>query len=63
MELAGGADLFVRVEAVPDVALPRRCEGKLSVEQGEAGERAIYFVAREWVGGKVITSPVFLVNE
>ncbi|KAL1381881.1 hypothetical protein HDK64DRAFT_341979 [Phyllosticta capitalensis] len=61
--LAGGADLFVRVEAVPDVALPRRCEGELGVEQGEAGERAIYFVAREWDGGKVITSPVFLVYE
>ncbi|KAK8220200.1 hypothetical protein IWZ01DRAFT_554725 [Phyllosticta capitalensis] len=63
LELAGGADLFVRVEAVPDVALPRRCEGELGVEQGEAGERAVYFVTREWDGGKVITSPVFLVYE
>ncbi|KAK8247589.1 hypothetical protein HDK90DRAFT_530666 [Phyllosticta capitalensis] len=65
LELVGGADLFVRVEAVPDVALPRRCEGTLAVGQGEVGEgeRAVYFVAREWDDGKVVTSPVFLVDE
>lgn len=64
LDLAGGAELFVRIEAVPDVALPSRVEGTWKAEQSEeTPSRAIYFVAREWDGGKVITSPIFIEYE
>lgn len=64
LKLAGGAELFVRIEAVPDVSLPSRCEGSLEAKQsGGATGRAIYFVAREWDGGKVVTSPIFIEYE
>lgn len=64
LDLAGGAELFVRIEALPDVALPSRVEGSLQAEQSaETPNRAIYFVAREWDGGKVVTSPIFIEYE
>ncbi|KAL3424078.1 hypothetical protein PVAG01_03359 [Phlyctema vagabunda] len=56
ISIRGGAELFVRVEVIPDVELlPRRIAGAVSVE----GSKAVYLVGREWRGGKVITSPLF----
>ena len=64
IEISGGVDLFVKVEVVPETPLPRHVEGNW-VAQGQhaGGENAIYFVGREWDGGKVITSPLFLKYE
>lgn len=62
-EIAGGAELFVSAELLADVALPRKVKGELTFPGSPdmAGkERAVYFVGREFSGGKVITSPVFL---
>ncbi|KAE9370958.1 hypothetical protein N431DRAFT_546651 [Stipitochalara longipes BDJ] len=62
IEINGGADLFVRVEVVPNISLPKRVEGVLDLElERSAGRRDVYFVGREWDGGKVITSPLFFV--
>ncbi|KAH8890356.1 hypothetical protein GQ53DRAFT_807122 [Thozetella sp. PMI_491] len=66
VDIKGGAELFVSAEVVPDVPLPRRVEGSLTIEASShvAGEnQAIYFVGREHAGGKVITSPLFLSYE
>lgn len=60
MEIRGGAGLFVRIEAVPDIKLPRRVEGSVSLPVGNTKERSVYFVGREWSGAKVITSPLFI---
>ncbi|KAH6987089.1 hypothetical protein EDB80DRAFT_898354 [Ilyonectria destructans] len=63
LPITGGAELFVSIEALADVPLPRRVEGDFSpTSSGRvAGEnQAIYFVGREFSGGKVITSPVFI---
>ncbi|KAF3759892.1 hypothetical protein M406DRAFT_75274 [Cryphonectria parasitica EP155] len=61
LELRGGANLFVKAEVVPDVDLPRRVEGQVEISSQEEGSsRAVYFVGREWNGGKVITSPIFI---
>ncbi|TLD33174.1 hypothetical protein PspLS_00198 [Pyricularia sp. CBS 133598] len=63
LQLEGGADLFVSVEALADVQLPRSVEGTFSVDgkDSKAGDkRSIYFVGREATGGKVISSPVFV---
>ncbi|KXJ87075.1 hypothetical protein Micbo1qcDRAFT_179326 [Microdochium bolleyi] len=64
IEIAGGADLFVSVEILEDVALPPRVEGSFTLpslaEDRDVRSKAVYFVAREWDGGKVITSPVFV---
>ncbi|GME34237.1 hypothetical protein GTA08_BOTSDO09529 [Neofusicoccum parvum] len=57
----GGAELFIQVQAVPDLTLPRSVCGSFKVNGGEAGEeKAVFLVAREWDGGKVVTSPLFL---
>ena len=57
----GGADLFVRAEMIPDVKLPRRVRGVFEVQRDQASvERAIFIVGREWDGGKVVTSPIFV---
>ncbi|OJJ36945.1 hypothetical protein ASPWEDRAFT_181891 [Aspergillus wentii DTO 134E9] len=55
IEIKGGCELFVRVEAIPDISLPRRVEGDVAV----TGD-AVYFVGREWSGEKVVTSPIFM---
>ncbi|KAJ5088729.1 hypothetical protein N7456_012345 [Penicillium angulare] len=60
IEIRGGAGLFLRVEAVPDIELPRRLQGTVSVPQSTANTRSIYFVGREWSGAKVVTSPLFI---
>lgn len=64
IQIKGGAELFVSVETLLDVKLPKRVEGVFDVEPPKAGDagrsKAVYFVGREWSGGKVITSPVFL---
>lgn len=63
IEIKGGADLFVRVEVVPSISLPKRVEGSLDIKlEGSPGGRDVYFVGREWDGGKVVTSPLFLVT-
>ncbi|KAN0105952.1 hypothetical protein V8E51_008828 [Hyaloscypha variabilis] len=62
IEIKGGANLFVKLEVVPNVALPKRVEGVMDLElRRSAGGRDVYFVGREWNGGKVITSPLFFV--
>ncbi|KAJ5908371.1 hypothetical protein N7495_001053 [Penicillium taxi] len=61
IEILGGAELFVRVEAIPKVELPRRVQGRASFSGQDAeSSRSIYFVGREWSGEKVVTSPVFI---
>jgi hypothetical protein len=59
IEIKGGADLFVNVEVVPNVKLPVRVEGTFSLDVQRGVEKAVYFVGREWDGGKVISSPIF----
>jgi hypothetical protein len=60
VQLEGGAELFVTVEIIPDIFLPKRVEGSLLLDEKRRGDqRAVYVVAREWDGGKVITSPIF----
>ena len=57
----GGAELFVRAELVPDIDLPKRVRGNLKLNEASQGqERAVFIIAREWDGGKVVTSPIFL---
>ncbi|KAJ5332133.1 uncharacterized protein N7506_005916 [Penicillium brevicompactum] len=60
IEIRGGAGLFVRVEAIPDIELPRRVEGSVSLLGGDTKDRSVYFVGREWSGAKVVTSPLFI---
>lgn len=61
LEIKGGVDLFVSAEIVSDAPLPRDVRGEITVEGKSQGERqAVYFVGREWDGGKVITSPLFV---
>ena len=60
IKLKSGADLFVKIEVVPDVTLSKRVEGSLDlILDKKLGQRDVYFVGREWDGGKVITSPLF----
>ncbi|KAJ4267101.1 hypothetical protein NW762_003199 [Fusarium torreyae] len=64
IEILGGADMFVSAEILDDVPLPRRVQGHLELhKQGsEVSQKArsIYLVGREFSGGKVITSPIFI---
>ncbi|KAH9844407.1 polymerase histidinol phosphatase-like [Teratosphaeria destructans] len=60
IEIAGGAELFVRVEAVPDEALPTEVEDTIEVGISLGEKKAVYVVGREWSGDKVVTSPVFV---
>jgi hypothetical protein len=60
ISVAGGADLFLTVEVGPDIQLPVRVEGDLVLEGLKGENRAVYIVGREWNGGKVVTSPLFL---
>lgn len=60
IEIAGGAGLFVAVEAVPDIALPKEVKGQVEVQGDKGAEKAVYLVGREWSGDKVVSSPVFL---
>ena len=60
LSISGGAALFVRIEVVPNAPLPKKVEGSISLDSRSQGEsRTVYFVGREWDGGKVITSPLF----
>ena len=66
LNIKGGADLFVSIELVADVELPRRVDGAFSLDVSQrhsAGEQAVYLVGREYTGGKVITSPIFITYE
>jgi hypothetical protein len=59
IELAGGVDLHLNVRLSSVDGLPTEVEGTIpSWIMKEA--RSVYLVGREWSGGKVITSPVFL---
>lgn len=63
VDIPGGAELFISVEVLNDVPLPIRVTGEylMSTAERQVGEtQAVYFVAREWNGGKVITSPMFI---
>ncbi|KAF4972873.1 hypothetical protein FSARC_644 [Fusarium sarcochroum] len=64
IEIKGGADMFVSAEILDDIPLPRKVEGHFELDkQGlEESQKAqsVYFVGREFSGGKVITSPVFI---
>jgi hypothetical protein len=60
-EIEGGAGLFVSAELVDDVALPTQATGAVPISAQTPGkQQAVYLVGREWDGGKVITSPMFL---
>jgi hypothetical protein len=59
MKLKGGANLFIRIELLPNMTLPRRVEGSISVNVKRGEDQAVYFVGKEWDGGKAITSPLF----
>ncbi len=53
LEIKGSAELFVRIEVVLNVPLPKRVEGSLDIEpERGAGGRDVYFVRREWDGGE-----------
>ncbi|MCX6938159.1 MAG: DUF3604 domain-containing protein [Verrucomicrobia bacterium] len=58
----GGAELFVAVERLTDLALPRTLTGACEVSpgQGPAGHRAVYLFARERSDAKVWSSPLFV---
>jgi hypothetical protein len=61
IELAGGADLVVNAKLSSVDNLPTEVEGTVSVGISKGDKsRSVYLVGREWSGGKVITSPVFL---
>jgi hypothetical protein len=67
IDIHGGAEMFVSVQRLADVKLPRRVQGQLTLAADQEKERtpgdqhqSVYFVAREWNGGKVITSPMFI---
>lgn len=64
IQIKGGAELSVSAEVLLDVKLPKRVEGVFEAQPPNADNtqrsKAVYFVGREWMGGKVITSPVFL---
>jgi hypothetical protein len=60
LEIKGGAELFVSVNSVLDVELPRRVEGEWLMPASGATRRSVYFVGREYNGGKVVTSPIFV---
>ncbi|KAF2675505.1 hypothetical protein BT63DRAFT_436388 [Microthyrium microscopicum] len=61
IELAGGADLHVNAKLSSVNDLPTEVQGHFSAAVLEGKKaRSVYMVAREWDGGKVITSPVFL---
>lgn len=67
LQIKGGAELFVSIEKLVDVQLPRRVEGEFVLKQdvmskstGDRKHQSVYFVGREWDGGKVITSPMFI---
>ncbi|KAH7043351.1 hypothetical protein B0J12DRAFT_730601 [Macrophomina phaseolina] len=61
LHIKGGAELFIKVQAVPDTALPTAVKGSLEVRGAPKGQsRSVFFVGREWNGGKVVTSPIFL---
>ncbi|KAK1756400.1 hypothetical protein QBC47DRAFT_444908 [Echria macrotheca] len=63
IDIAGGVDLFVSAELVQDVPLPTRVQGRFELKANahDSGHhRAVYFVGREYSGGKVITSPIFV---
>lgn len=65
-EILGGAELFVAIESLLDVPLPSRVEGSFSLPsdgQHTGNHAAVYFVGREYTGGKVITSPIFVQYE
>ncbi|KAF2443140.1 hypothetical protein P171DRAFT_474389 [Karstenula rhodostoma CBS 690.94] len=62
ISITGGVDLFVSAETLPDVD-PRNVEGTFTVParaQKAGDQKSVYFVGRKHVGGKVITSPVFV---
>ena len=58
----GGAELFLAVERVTDVALPRDVSGQLEVEprNGPHGFRPVYFYGRQADDAKVWTSAMFI---
>lgn len=58
IDIRGGAELFVRVEAIPVAELPRRVQGRVTLPT-QQGAQGVYFVGREWSGEKVVTSPIF----
>lgn len=62
----GGADLYVKAQLLLDIELPRKLVGEFQLQHGTHEDkegRAVYFVGREWSGGKVITSPIFVEYE
>lgn len=60
LDITGGAELFVTVEAIPDGPLPTELRGTIDIRGTKGEEKAVYFVGREWSGDKVVSSPLFV---
>jgi hypothetical protein len=60
IEIMGGAELFVSIQAIADESLPTELSGSMHVSGARGEEKAIYFVGREWSGDKVVSSPLFV---
>ncbi|KAH7030628.1 uncharacterized protein B0I36DRAFT_430927 [Microdochium trichocladiopsis] len=71
LDIAGGAGLLVSVESLTDVNRPERVEGEFMLKSNGtrttqatlSKDRTVYFVEREWDGGKVVISPVLIKQE
>jgi hypothetical protein len=48
MELKGGANLFIRIELLPSMTLPRGVEGRISVNVKRGEDHGV--LSREGVG-------------
>ena len=62
LDISGGAELFLRAEAIPDDPLPLEVNGSVEVACAAGEDKAIYFIGREWSGNNVISSPIFITS-
>lgn len=60
ISIKGGAELFVTIELVADLPLPVDVDGQIVLSSETKKQQAVYFVGREWNGGKATTSPIFI---
>lgn len=60
VDFKGGSEVLVSAELVPNIQLALEPTGEVKVESVPGTDRAVYFVAREGTGNKVVTSPFFV---
>lgn len=63
IDIEGGAELSVSAEILLDAVLPLRVEGEFTIPANTHSighQQSVYFVGREFSGGKVLTSPIFI---